>query len=272
MGRSALTRPGPTSLNLRIRGTLDAILTYLHHAEPRGALDKLLEPERILFCCQSRLLATVWVRAERGRAPMKPGAMPERLVGSCTTLQEALAVCRERRPTLLVTTQLLEEGSGLELVIQAKQLVPDLRTLLFLQYDHRTLLEEAVKTGSDGIVLESEMGSGHVITALRTVSKGGVYLEPKIAQQLHGSSRHRRPELTPRELEVMQEVANGCNDREVGERLHLATDTVKYHLKQVYQKLNVHSRTRAAISLVLMGLVAPPRPLLPEPSDAKPPH
>jgi len=45
--------------------------------------------------------------------------------------------------------------------------------------------------------------------------------------------------------------------------LHLATDTVKYHLKQVYQKLNLHSRTRAAISLVLLGLVAPPKPLLP---------
>jgi DNA-binding NarL/FixJ family response regulator len=255
-----------TSLGQRFRRTLDAIHTYLQHAEPRGALDRLLEPERILFCCQSRLLATVWVRSERGRATAGAGPMPERLAGACTTLEEALTICRERQPTLLITTQLLEEGSGLELVVQAKRLVPDLRTVLFLQYDHRTLLEEAVKTGSDGIVLESEVGSGHVIAALRTVSKGGVYLEPKIARQLHGSARSRKPELTPRELEVMQEVANGCNDREVGLRLHLATDTVKYHLKQVYQKLNVHSRTRAAISLVLMGLVAPPRPLLPDPA------
>jgi DNA-binding NarL/FixJ family response regulator len=61
----------------------------------------------------------------------------------------------------------------------------------------------------------------------------------------------------------MQEVANGRSDREIGEHLHLATDTVKYHLKQVYQKLSVHSRTRAAISLVLLGLVMPPSPLLP---------
>jgi DNA-binding CsgD family transcriptional regulator len=62
----------------------------------------------------------------------------------------------------------------------------------------------------------------------------------------------------------MQEVANGHNDREIGERLHIATDTVKYHLKQVYHKPNVHTRTRAAISLVLLGIVAPPRPLLPD--------
>lgn len=243
---------------------VDAVHTYLAHAAPRGALDRLLAAERILFCCQSRLLAAVWVRSERGRSPAEE-PMPERLAGSCTTLEEALRICRERQPTLLITTQLLEEGSGLELVVQAKQLLPGLRTLLFLQYDHRTLLEEAARTHSDGIVLEAEMGSGHVITALRTVSQGGFYLEPKIARQLHGSERGRNPGLSPRELAVMQEVANGCNDREIGERLHIATDTVKFHLKQVYLKLGVHNRTRAAISLVLLGLVAPPKPLLPDP-------
>jgi DNA-binding NarL/FixJ family response regulator len=226
-------------------------------------LDRLLHAERILFCCQSRLMATLWVRSERGRYSGQ-SLMPERLVGSCTTLHEGLKACRDRDPSLLITTQLLEEGSGLELIVEAKRILPELRTILFLQYDHRALLEEAVKTHSDGIVLESEMGSGHVMAALRTVSKGGLYLEPKIARELHGSTQGRNPGLSPRELEVMQEVANGHNDREIGERLHIATDTVKYHLKQVYHKLNVHTRTRAAISLVLLGIIAPPRPLLPD--------
>lgn len=235
----------------------------MSHAAPRGVLDRLLQAERILFCCQSRLMATLWVRSERGRYAGQ-SLMPERLVGSCTTLHEGLKACRDRDPSLLITTQLLEEGSGLELIVEAKRLLPELRTILFLQYDHRALLEEAVKTHSDGIVLESEMGSGHVMAALRTVSKGGLYLEPKIARELHGSTQGRNPGLSPRELEVMQEVANGHNDREIGERLHIATDTVKYHLKQVYHKLNVHTRTRAAISLVLLGIVAPPRPLLPD--------
>lgn len=191
--------------------------------------------------------------------------MPEQLVGSCTTLEEALTLCRDRLPSLLITTQLLEDGSGLDLVVAAKQMQPDLRTVLFLQHDHRLLLEQAVKTHSDGIVLESEIGSGHVMVALRTVSRGGVYLEPRIAHELHGSQRGHDPGLSARELEVMQEVTNGYNDREIGERLHITTDTVKYHLKHVYQKLNLHSRTRAAIGLVLLGLVAPPRPLLPAP-------
>lgn len=242
---------------------MDAVSTYLHHAAPRGALDKLLEPERIVFCCQSRLLAAVWVRAQRGRY-QGDSVMPENLLGSCTTLHEALEICRESDPTLLISTQLLEQGSGLELVVQAKELRPELRTVLFLQHSHKALLEEAIKTHSDGLVLESEVGSGHVMAALRTVSRGGLYLDPTIAKQLHGSRECLDPGLSKRELEVMQHVASGLIDREIGEQMNLATDTVKHHLKQVYQKLNVHSRTRAAISLVLMGLVQPPNPLLPD--------
>ena len=190
--------------------------------------------------------------------------MPDRLVGACTTAEEALEHCREQQPSLLITTQLLEGGSGLDLVVRAKQLCPDLRTLLFLQHSHLPLLIQAVHTHSDGIVLESTVGSGHVMAAIRTVSKGGVYLEPEIAQELHGSVESKDPGLSARELNMMSLVACGLNDREIGLALHLATDTVKYHLKQVYLKLGVHNRTRAAISLVLMGLVAPPQPLLPQ--------
>jgi DNA-binding NarL/FixJ family response regulator len=108
------------------------------------------------------------------------------------------------------------------------------------------------------------MGSGHVVEALKTVSKGGLYLEPAIAQALAGSQASRNPGLTPRELDIMNKVVCGLNDREIGESLYISTDTVKYHLKQVYTKLGIHNRTRAAITLVLMGLVSPPSPLIPE--------
>lgn len=238
------------------------------HAPANGDLEQLLSEERILFCCQSRLLAAVWVRSELLRhrhEGAKQEAIQARLVGSCTTLQEAIQLCEGAPPSLLITTQLLEQGNGLELVVAAKQKLPNLRTLLFLQHDHRTLLEHAVNTHSDGIVLEGEMGSGHVIQAMRTVSNGGFYLEPRIAHELHGSRKGHNPDLTCRELEVMQHVAVGLNDREIADILFLATDTVKYHLKRVYTKLGVHNRTRAAISLVVMGLVEPPRPLLPSP-------
>lgn len=167
------------------------------------------------------------------------------------------------RPSLVICTQLLEEGSGLQLVKEIKQLGQDAQTLLFLQHNNIPLLQEALKSHSDGIVLESEMGSGHVVEALKVVASGGMYLEPFIGQQLAGSEKSKNPGLSARELEVMQQVVYGLNDREIGEKLFLANGTIKYHLKSVYSKLGAHNRTRAAISLVLMGLVAPPNPLLP---------
>jgi DNA-binding NarL/FixJ family response regulator len=242
---------------------VDALHTYMNHAVPDGKLDQLLRNERILFCCQSKLLATMWVRSELGRNRIHSD-LPEHLAGSCTTLEEALNACRAQQPSLLITTQLLESGTGLQLVEEAKRIEPQLRTILFLQHKHRTLYEEAFKTHSDGIVLKCDMGSDHVIAAIRTVCNGGIYLESSIARQPHGSARGCNPGISSRELEVMQEVANGHSDKEIGKLLHLSIDTVKSHLKNVDQKLNAHNSTSAAISLVLTGLTKPPKPLTQE--------
>jgi len=108
---------------------MDAINSYLAHVGQGSELDRLLASQRILFCCQSRLLATLWVRAERGRNSVN-GNMPGHLAGACTRLDEALEVCREQQPNLLITTQLLESGSGLELVVEAKRIQPELRSLI----------------------------------------------------------------------------------------------------------------------------------------------
>jgi DNA-binding NarL/FixJ family response regulator len=81
--------------------------------------------------------------------------MPGHLIGSCTTFDKGLELCLSKDPTLVIVTQLLEEGSGLDLVNAVKKGNPHLRTLLFLQHKNLPLFQEAVKTHSDGIVLDS---------------------------------------------------------------------------------------------------------------------
>lgn len=243
---------------------MDAIVTYASQGATLNKIDGILATQKILFCCYSRLMATLWVRSERGRH-RSHHPMPLHLTGACTTEHEALRLVESEAPTLIVSTQLLEEGSGIELVKKVKELSPHTPTLLFLQHRNMPLYKEAVSTHSDGIILEPNIGAGHIIKALEVVCKGGMYLEPSIGHALAGSTEARfNPGLTSRELEVMRHVVMGLNDREIGEMLYLATDTIKYHLKQVYSKLSVHNRTRAAISLVLMGLVPPPVPLIPD--------
>ena len=74
----------PRLLQSELDAALDAVKGYLTHSAPGGALDHLLEQERILFCSQSRLLATLWVRSERGRY-QGTNPMPDRLAGSWLT-------------------------------------------------------------------------------------------------------------------------------------------------------------------------------------------
>jgi hypothetical protein len=205
----------------------------------------------------------MWVRSELGRNRIHSD-LPEHLAGSRTTLEEALNICRAQQPSLLITTKLLESGTGLQLVEEAKEIEPKLRTIIFPQHKHRTFYEEAFKTHSNGIALECDMGSGHLIAAIRTVCSGGIYLEPSIARQLHASARRCNSGISSRELEVIQEAANGHSDKEIGKLLHLIIGTVKSHIKNAYQKLNAYNRTSAAISMVLMGLAKPAKPLTQE--------
>ena len=250
---------------------MDAVKTYKAHSTAGQELDRLLERERILFCSYSRLLATLWVRSELDRPAVSSDAVEDRLAGSVTTEGEAIAHLEHSPPTLLISTQLLEEGSGLSVIETAKTRFPEVRSLLFLQHDNLPLIEKALATHSDGILLEKDMGSGHAMAAIRTVSNGGFYLDPLLASRIVGSRRRGDPQLSRRELEVMQQVVFGLNDRDVGLQLHLTVNTVKTHLKEVYQKLGVHNRTRAAIALLLMGLVNPPDPLLPNHPGLLPP-
>ena len=241
---------------------MDAVALYRNNAQAQKKIDSIIQSETVLFCCGSRLLASIWVRAERGRVGAASSKMPH-LAGSCTTSTEADKLLQEKVVSLLITTQILEEGSGIELIKKAKTLHPEIKTLLFLEHSNTSLFEAAIGTNSDGIVLESEMGTGHVIEAIRRISEGGFYLEPLIAEALSGSWEGLNHKLSEREIEVMQRVVYGQTDKEIGESLYCTSDAVKYHLKHVYNKLGVHNRTRAAICVLLMGLVDPPKPLTP---------
>ena len=218
----------------------------------------------------------VWVQGQRGmvlrshQGEVIHGHDTGGLLGAVTCQEEALRLVCRHHPSLLLCTSVLEEGNGFSLVQQAKARDSALRTILILQHQNRRVYEQAIATHSDGILVEPLMGRGHLLLALKTVCAGGVYLEPEVGAVLRGSHPGIDPGLTDRELEVMQEVVNGLSDRQIGEVLYLAPDSVKYRLKQVYQKLGLHNRTRAAIAVLLMGLVDPPRPLVPASSDDQP--
>jgi DNA-binding NarL/FixJ family response regulator len=231
---------------------MDALHITANLFDNQKEVAQLMAGQNSLVAVGSRLMALVWVQAHRGP-----------LVGVVTKQSEALDLFLSMKPSLLIATQHLEEGNGLELIKIAKAENPNLHTLLFLQHEHPFLYEQAAETHADGILVETLMGRGHLLHALRNVCDGGVFLDPEVSMAIHGTRPSSEHGLTRRELEIMQEVVHGYNDRTIASDLRLSTETVRSYLKRIYLKLGLHNRTRAAVAVLLLGLVEPPRPLLP---------
>lgn len=215
-----------------------------------AAVQELLRGGRVVACLGSRLLLTLLACQVED---------PELLVATVTTAAEGLERLQSLRPHFLIVADQLEQGSGVDLVLQSKALWPDTRTLLLVSQEQRLhRLRAAVEAGCDGICRESRIGEGTILAALRTVADGAVYLDGSLRQQLRrcaeGTAVPREP-LSRREVEVLQELLNGYTNQQIGERLFIATDTVKTHLGHIIDKLQARDRTHAAVIGLWLGLV-----------------
>lgn len=254
---------------------MDALELVHRLRDHQAEVDRLLAQERLVICVGSRLLALTMARGRPNATPATDHGSQEHsaqgepgLIGCVTRADEALRLIHRHRPSMLICSERLEDGTGINLIKAAKSFEGNIKTLLFLEHQSPLLYASALDVHSDGIILEPLMGRGYLLLAMRTVCEGGMYLEPEIASTLHGIATKSDPGLTQRELEVMQQVVHGLSDQQIADHLMIAKPTVKHHLQQVYQKLSVRNRTRAAIALLLLGLVEPPSPLLPSEAAA----
>jgi DNA-binding NarL/FixJ family response regulator len=208
-------------------------------------------------CPQMAVYGEVWARGSDGT--QRPGMFAQTgcLLGVVTTADEALALCRAHRPRLLLCTEVLEQGDGVSLIEAAKMEVPGIRTILALQNVNRIRCQQAHASSSDGIMAEALVGRGFVLQALTTVLGGGIYLDPEIQAILCQQPVAGDAGLSERELDVMQAVLRGDSSARIASELQISVNTVKFHLKQVFQKLGVNSRTEAAVQLLQMGLLRP---------------
>lgn len=187
-------------------------------------------------------------------------ARPDQLLGAATTEAEGLALVRRHRPDVLICSDQLEQGCGVALVQAVKALEPQPRTLLVVHHPRRRArIRAAIRAGCEGICLESRIGLGSGTAAVRAVCNGGLYLD----RGLHSLFTHPeldplqppREELSPRELAVLNLVAEGLNNAEIAQQLYVAAETVKTHMGNVLTKMGARNRTHAAVLGVRLGLV-----------------
>jgi len=199
-----------------------------------------------VYCLGSRLLLSAVVRA----APR-----PEGILGAVTTAEEGLIMVVRHQPDLLVVSEGLEQGCGVELTLQVKRDHPRTRVLLLVSRKaSRSRAREAIAAGCDGVLRDAGLGAGGELAAIRTICHGGQVIDRSL-EDLWRRPAETIPRLSQREKHVMAAVAMGYNNQEIATRLIVSVDTVKTHVSRVLVKLSARDRTHATVRALELGLL-----------------
>ncbi len=135
--------------------------------------------------------------------------------------------------------------NGLEAIPRFLEKHPELNIIMLTVHEESQLVFEALKLGAVGYLLKSN-SSDRIAWGVREVFEGGSTMSPSIARKVIGSFRPVSDTvLTKRELEVLQKLENGINNKQIAEELFVSSNTIKAHIKNIYRKLQVHSRAEA---------------------------
>jgi DNA-binding NarL/FixJ family response regulator len=183
------------------------------------------------------------------------------VVARCRDGEEALRALRLYRPDILILDIRMPRCDGLQVLRTLQNEESPTRVVLLtadLEEDH---LLEALQLGVGGVVLK-EMAPRLLLDAVREVHAGGRWVDKSSANRALGKllrraeeSRDAAPSLTPRELEIVRMVARGLRNRSIAEQLQISEGTVKIHLHNIYQKLEVNGRGELAFQARSQGLV-----------------
>lgn len=189
------------------------------------------------------------------------------VVGEAGNGLQALELVRRLRPDLVLMDITMPECNGLEATRLIKAELPITRIVIVTVSDHGEDLFEAVKSGAEGYLLK-DMHEAELESTLNALAAGEPALSPRLAAKILDEfarlSREpprkkggRREDLTAREREVLQFVAEGATNKEIAASLHLSEHTVNFHVKNILSKLHLRNRAQAVAYAIRTGLVTP---------------
>ena len=159
------------------------------------------------------------------------------------------------RPDVVLLDVRMPFVNGIEALEDIRRKAPDAKVLMLTTSDGDEDVFRSMNKGARGYMVKDESGDDlHV--AIRTVASGDVFLPNRIKDIY--DDRKMRPSLSEREIEIIRLVAKGFSNDELAERLHLSPETIKAHLRHIYEKLGVESRVEAVTEAMRTGLVEAP--------------
>ncbi len=177
-----------------------------------------------------------------------------RCVCACSSAEEALRILPEQKPELVLMDIQLPNMSGVECVAHLREIMPALKAIMVTVYEDPDRIFRALRAGASGYLLKRATPE-EVLNAMREVQHGGGAMSSEIARKVIGYFREQEKtaaevdDLTDREREVLELVMHGLSNKEISDRMNVSMAAVRWHLRHIYQKLHVHSRTEAVLKL-----------------------
>ncbi|HEX3627326.1 MAG TPA: response regulator transcription factor [Verrucomicrobiae bacterium] len=175
-----------------------------------------------------------------------------RCVCACSTAEEALKVIPKHEPEIVLMDIQLPNMSGIDCLAQLKRILPAVQIIMVTVYEDTERIFKALRLGACGYLLK-RCTPEELIAAMREVRQGGAPMSREIARKVIVSFQEpvkaaaEVEDLSPREREILELLAGGFPNKTIADRLGLTDGTVRWHLRHVYNKLHVRSRTEAAL-------------------------
>jgi DNA-binding NarL/FixJ family response regulator len=180
------------------------------------------------------------------------------LVGEAATGTEAVTQARALRPDVVLMDLQMPGLDGPGAIATLREQAPEVRVLVLTTYGTDADITRAVDAGATGYLLK-DAPREQLFAAIRSAARGESVLSPSVATRVLGRMRAPAEEaLSPRELEILQAVARGLSNKDIGRELYVSEATVKTHLLRVFSKLGVDDRTAAVTVALERGIIRLP--------------
>ncbi len=186
------------------------------------------------------------------------------VVGEAADGEGAVAVAEIEQPDIVLLDVLMPGMSGIDALAKIQAVAPEAAIVLLTGSESEEDLVEGVKLGARGYIVK-DMPFDQLVVSINQVANGGAAISPVMAGKLfdvlrqlvlhHDMVGARKPTLTGREIEVLEMVSEGRTSRQIGDLLFISENTVKNHIRNILDKLGLHSRNEAVLYAVRENLI-----------------
>ncbi len=201
----------------------------------------------------------------KGTRQILEGEPDFKVMGEAANGEETIKIVNEQAPDVVILDIAMPVINGIEVTRKIKKEHPEIAILVLSNYDNDEFVFGLLEAGAAGYLLK-DVGSSDIISAIKAIKRGESVLHPVIASKVMkrffpdprsniASNKDTEKILGDRELEVLRLAGKACSNQEIADRLGLSLHTVEAHMRHIFTKLKVSSRTEAVLRAIKQGWI-----------------